>query len=167
MLELSPQNVFHPLSGATHWPVNDCNHQNRLRIGYPMLYFLKFKDLTCNFCTFSWFFYYFSVSFYQKKFRATGLPSRFGPEPVLGPWSFWSFSKKLRGPGLLVRLNRLQSGPVLGPIPVLQTGPWSTGVLIIYTRRCWSSVSLLTSCVLVDSCVIVYFSCHRWLIVYP
>ena len=39
---------------------------------------------------------------------------------------FRSFSKKLRGPGLLVRLNRLQSGPVLGPFPVLRTGPWST-----------------------------------------
>ena len=34
-----------------------------MRIGYPMLYFLKFKDLTCNFCAFSRFFY-FSVSFY-------------------------------------------------------------------------------------------------------
>ena len=34
-----------------------------MRIGYPMLYFLKFKILTCNFCAFSHFFY-FSVSFY-------------------------------------------------------------------------------------------------------
>ena len=35
-----------------------------MRIGYPMLYFLKFKDLTCNFCAFSLFFFYFLVSFY-------------------------------------------------------------------------------------------------------
>ena len=34
-----------------------------MRFGYPMLYFLKFKDLTCNFCAFSHFIY-FSVSFY-------------------------------------------------------------------------------------------------------
>ena len=34
-----------------------------MRIGYPMLYFLKFKDLTCNFCAFSRSFY-FLVSFY-------------------------------------------------------------------------------------------------------
>ena len=27
-----------------------------MRIGYPMLYFLKFKDLTCNFCAFSHFY---------------------------------------------------------------------------------------------------------------
>ena len=30
-----------------------------------MLYFLKFKDLTCNFCAFSHFLFYFSVSFYS------------------------------------------------------------------------------------------------------
>ena len=76
-----------------------------------MLYFLKFEDLTCNFCAFSCFIY-FSVSFYPiwikiiSKFRENvglhfyrlGLV-RTGPEPVLGPRSFPVFLKKIERTG--------------------------------------------------------------------
>ena len=56
-----------------------------------MLYFLKFKDLMCNFCAFSRFFIFLSQFLPDlnenyikiwRKCRATRLPSRFGPEPV-------------------------------------------------------------------------------------
>jgi hypothetical protein len=70
-----------------------------------MLYFLKFKDLTCNFCAFSRFIY-FLVSFYPiwikiiLKFRENvGLHAyRLDPvlnrsKPVLGPRSFSVFLK--------------------------------------------------------------------------
>ena len=73
-----------------------------------MLYFLKFKDLTCNFCTFSRFFIFLSqflpdlnknfIKIYRKC-RATGLPSRLGPEPVLGPRSFPVYLKKIERTG--------------------------------------------------------------------
>ena len=81
------------------------------------------------------FFFYFSVSFYPiwmkflSKFRENvGLQAYHLGSVLNRSWTglFRSFSKKLRGLGLLVRLNRLQSGPVLGPFPVLRTGPWST-----------------------------------------
>ena len=48
---------------------------------------------------------------------------------------FSGLSQKLGGPWPLVRLNRLQSGPVLGPIPVLQTRPWSTNI-VNWSTKC-------------------------------
>ena len=84
---------------------------------------------------FLFFYFYFSVSFYLiwmkflSKFRENvGLQAYCLGLVLNRSWTglFWSFSKKLRGPGPLVRLNRLQSGLVLGPFPVLRTGPWST-----------------------------------------
>ena len=84
---------------------------------------------------FSFLYIYFSVSFYPiwmkilSKFRENvGLQAYRLCSVLNRSWTglFRSFSKKLRGPGPLVRLNQLQSGLVLGPFPVLRTGPWST-----------------------------------------
>ena len=43
----------------------------------------------------------------------------------------------------MVRLNRLQSGPVLGPFPVLRTGPWSTSRISLW--RCINNLATLFS----------------------
>ena len=83
---------------------------------------------------------YFSVSFYPiwmkipSKFRENiGLQAYHLGLVLNQSWTglFRSFSKKLRGPGPLNRLNRLQSGPVLGSFLVLRTGPWSTNKITL------------------------------------
>ena len=93
-----------------------------------MLYFLKFKDLTCNFCAFSHFFLFLGQLLsdlnenYMKilrKCRATCLLSQFGPEPVLGLQSFLVFLKKIGRSGTVGPLepvsvqsySRSHSGP--------------------------------------------------------
>jgi len=93
-----------------------------------MLYFVKFKDLTCNFCNFYHFinslasFYLIWMKFilkFKKIYRTTRLPTRFGPGLVLIGLKtavfFRSFSNKSEGPGL-------QSWS----FAVLRTGPLST-----------------------------------------
>jgi hypothetical protein len=89
-----------------------------------MLYFLKFKGLTCNFCAFSHFIY-FSVSFYPiwikiiSKFRENvGLHAyHLGSvlnrsRPVLGPRSFPVFLKKIVRTGTIgpLELVTVRSG---------------------------------------------------------
>jgi hypothetical protein len=89
-----------------------------------MLYFMKFKDLMCNFCGYCNFLFLSQFSpdldeNYIKiylKCRATRLLSRFNPKPVL------TSPKTTVLTGLTLNESE-RPGPVLRSYVVLRTGP--------------------------------------------
>ena len=128
-----------------------------------MTYFVKLKDLMCNFCGF-YHFFNFSASFYPnwmkiisklyQNFRPTRLLSWFGLRPVqTGPRTTvfsGPCSDEMEGPGPRSSQVRSWSGPVHQSYAVLRTGPLSTSANAPLLITAWIMDGYVKQCPKVD-----------------